>query len=292
MLGRGYRGGQSMDDTARYNRERWEELARAGVGYSRPRLDLDAESARRCVDPEGLLGRLRGRRVLCLAGGGGQQSAAFALLGARVTVLDLSPTQLERDREAARHYGVSVRTVEGDMRDLSAFADRSFDVVWHAHSLNFVPDAPRVLSEVARVLRRGGRYRLFSTNPFVHGAWDRWNGSGYLLEQPYVDGARVHYDDPHWDVEQPDGSVRRIPGPHEFRHSLSTIANTLVREGFVILGVRETRTDPPGPAGAGNATLRPGSWEHFTSIAPPYLSVVAARRPVLLRRLLARSRRR
>ena len=39
--------------------------------------------------------------VLCLAAGGGQQSVAFALLGANVTVFDLSETQLEHDRLAA-----------------------------------------------------------------------------------------------------------------------------------------------------------------------------------------------
>ena len=45
-----------------------------------------------------LIDKIAGKGVLCLAGGGGQQSAAFALLGAKVTVLDFSETQLERDK--------------------------------------------------------------------------------------------------------------------------------------------------------------------------------------------------
>jgi 2-polyprenyl-3-methyl-5-hydroxy-6-metoxy-1,4-benzoquinol methylase len=53
-------------------------------------LQLDTASARACIDPDGWLGALDGLRVLCLASGGGQQSAAFALLGAQVTVVDLS----------------------------------------------------------------------------------------------------------------------------------------------------------------------------------------------------------
>ena len=98
---------------------------------------------------------------------GGQQSAAFALLGARVTVLDFCTTQLERDQQAAAHYGTEVTAVEGDMRDLSCFADDSFDIVWHAHSLNFIPDPRPVFDEVARVLRADGRYRLHrGTAPF------------------------------------------------------------------------------------------------------------------------------
>jgi 2-polyprenyl-3-methyl-5-hydroxy-6-metoxy-1,4-benzoquinol methylase len=134
-----------LDNVSNYNRERWNALVRANALFTRPALHLDATSARQKIDSEGLLGELTGKRVLCLAGGGGQQSAAFALLGARVTVYDLSDAQLERDREAAAHYGFSVETIQGDMRDLSHFADGAFDVVWHPYSINFVPDI-RVVS--------------------------------------------------------------------------------------------------------------------------------------------------
>src|SRR5690349_17475888 len=117
-----------MDELARYNKERWEALAQAGVEYSRPFLNLDATSARQVVNAQGMLGEIAGKDVLCLASGGGQQSAAFALLGATVTVLDLSETQLARDQEAARHYNLPITIHQGDMRDLSRFADRAFDV--------------------------------------------------------------------------------------------------------------------------------------------------------------------
>ena len=90
-----------VDEVARYNIARWEALAAANAPFSRPLLDLDAASAREFIDPEGLLGAIAGRDVLCLAGGGGKQSVAFALLGAWVTVADLSEAQLARDRAAA-----------------------------------------------------------------------------------------------------------------------------------------------------------------------------------------------
>jgi len=203
-----------MDDLSRYNRDRWEELAKANVSFSRPALDLDERSARLMVDPEGVMGVVTGKSVLCLAGGGGQQSAGFALLGTEVTVLDFCETQLQRDRQAAEHYGVRVATILGDMRDLSCFADDSFDVVWHAHSLNFVPDAAAVFDQVMRVIRTGGLYRLHYTNPFVHGMWEEdWDGRGYPLYRPYVDGAEVSYRDPCWDVDDGTGRRRRVRGP-------------------------------------------------------------------------------
>ncbi len=108
-----------MDEIAQFNIKRWEALVKAEAPFASPYLALDADNAREHIDPYGLLGDLRGKEVLCLAAGGGSQSAAFALLGANVTVFDLSEAQLECDRQAAKHYGVSVVTLQGDMRDLS-----------------------------------------------------------------------------------------------------------------------------------------------------------------------------
>jgi SAM-dependent methyltransferase len=106
---------------------------------------LDEEAARARVDPHGRLGDLVGRRVLCLAGGGGQQSAAFARLGARVTVVDLDDGQLARDRDAET-------VVRADMRDLSPLAGSAFDVVYQPYSINFVPDLRAVVDGVGAVL--------------------------------------------------------------------------------------------------------------------------------------------
>ncbi len=254
-----------MDDLSRYNKERWEALARAGIEYSRPWLDLDPATAAQRVDPHGLISPAAGRRVLCLAGGGGQQSAAFALLGAQVTVLDLAETQLERDRQAAAHYGVDVETVQGDMRDLSCFASASFDVVWHAHSINFVPDPVAVFGQIARVLKRGGIYYVSWHNPFVMGmSEEEWDGRGYPMKHVYQDG-EVIYDDPDWDVLREDGSRVRVTGPREFKHTLSTFTNGLIGLGFVILGIwEEERGDP---------AAEPGSWLHYLAVTAPYLGL-------------------
>jgi len=254
-----------MDDIARYNRERWEELPPANVLYSQPWLDLDEASARDRVDPEGGAETFSGKDVLCLAGGGGQQSAALALLGANVTVLDLSETQLERDRQAGRHYGLEVSTVQGDMRDLCWFGQATFDIVWHAHSLNFVPEARPVFREVARVLREAGLYRLTCWNPLGHGIdHDDWNGSGYPLRLPYVDGAEIQLADPHWKIPCDDGTCNRVRAPREFRHTLSSLLNGLVEHGFVLLAAWEDTGDDP--------EAEPGTWQHFMSVAAPWLT--------------------
>jgi SAM-dependent methyltransferase len=265
-----------MDDLARFNQERWEALAQADVAYARPWLDLDREIARQRVDPESMLTQIAGKDVLLLAGGGGQQSVAFALLGARVTVLDLTETQLARDRETAAHYGVTVTTLQGDMRDLSRFAASSFDIIWHAHSINFVPDAVAVFREVARVLRPGGYYRVSWSNPFYKSLdHSDWNGRGYVLTGIYEDG-EMFFPDPNWEFERGDGSVVSVEGPREFRHTLSTFVNGLVGLGFVILGIWEEARGSPA--------AEPSSWDHFLAVAPPYLAMWAMLRPDVLPR--------
>ena len=255
-----------MDEIARYNMGRWNELAEAGVSYTIPYLDLDARSARELVDPDGVIGELEGRDVLCLAGGGGQQSACFCILGANVTVYDLSEVQLERDRQTARHYGLSVRAVQGDMRDLSAFAENSFDIVWHGHSINFVPDAREVFGQIVRVLRPGGIYLLSCANPYFQNVEpDEWNEHGYRLWDRYCDG-EIEIADPYWTFVDPDGAGRRIRGPREFRHTLETLVNGMIELGFSVVKVREVGSYDR------DVELEPGTWEHFKSIAPPYLT--------------------
>jgi len=261
-----------MDDVAKYNKERWEELAKANVPFSRPWLDLDKKTARKMIDPHGMIDEIAGKNVLCLAGGGGQQSAIFALLGARVTVLDFSETQLQRDQQAASHYGVKVRTIQGDMRDLSAFKKDAFDIVYHAHCIAFIPDIHPVFQEVARVLRTDGLYHLDFHNPFTQGIdKEHWNGHGYLLKLPYVEGAQTVPRDYSWDIQSEDGTKRRVRGPREFRHTLSSILNGLIKQQFVILGLWEETS--------GESNAKPGTWQHFETIAVPFLSLWATYRP-------------
>jgi SAM-dependent methyltransferase len=256
-----------VDDIAWYNRERWDALVKANALFTRLSLQLTRETARERIDPEGRLPDVAGWRVLCLAGGGGQQAVAFGLLGAEVTVLDLSAGQLARDRLAAAHFGLGTRTEEGDMRDLARFAPASFDLVWHPYSLNFVPDARVVFREVARVVRVGGIYRFNCANPFFAGLTERdWDGTGYALRRPYLEGAEISYQDQPWVYERDPESTEPIRPPREYRHGLGTLVNGLIESGFSVEHLSELVDVHPDPAAA------PGTWDHFVSVAPPWLA--------------------
>jgi 2-polyprenyl-3-methyl-5-hydroxy-6-metoxy-1,4-benzoquinol methylase len=265
-----------MDKIAKYNMERWSALVEANALFTRPALNLDVVSAREKLDPEGRLGNLAGKDVLCLACGGGQQSVAFALLGSNVTVLDLSEAQLQRDAEAATHYSVNIKIAQGDMRDLSCFEKTAFDIIYQAYSLGFVPDVRTVFEQVARVLRAGGIYYFNCANPFFIGLSERdWNGEGYTLKYPYLDGAEITYEDQEW-VYDRSQTNEPIHSPREYRHTLSTLIGGLVEQSFVILHVSDYTNFYP------NSKAEPGSWDHFVSIAPVWLSFWASYRPDVL----------
>ena len=238
---------RELDKVARKNQSDWNQALRDGDPNTIPHLDLNQEAYRRYASgdsttwpctcgmetPEGMLmSRAVGKDVLCLASGGGQQSAELGLLGARVTVLDLTRGQLEADEVAARHYGYEVTTIQGDMRDLSVFDDSTFGHVIQGISLTFVPDVREVYGEVWRVLRSGGLYAVAHCNPATYpisfdGPDNGWDGVGYRISIPYCGGPIRKTNDGREGMTEGDKT-----GEH--RHLYRDIFNGLIKTGFTI----------------------------------------------------------
>jgi SAM-dependent methyltransferase len=206
-----------------------------------------------CLFPASVFAGVAGKDILCLASGGGQQSAAFSLLGGRVTVVDLSAGQLEGDRKAAAHYGYEVVTIQSDMRDLSRLDNATFDLVYQANSIAYIPDVRQVYSQVARVLRPHGAYRVVFGNPAA--SYMEWNGQAYCVAKPYAE--KKH---------------RRDDGGIEFRHYMDDIFNGLLDSGFSIQRVHEA---PYYRKEAQEA--EPGSWTHEQIYVAGEFAIVATK---------------
>ena len=230
----------AVDDVAAHNQRMWDRLSAAGIPYTRPQgtPPKSDRAKRRFLDPNGRLAGLpiKGQRVLALAGGGGWHPVLFAELGAETTVLDISARQLKTVRELARSRDVKVRLLQGDMRDLSAFADGSFDVVWHSHSLVFVPDADRVIAEVARVLAVDGVYRASTMHPVTMRMYGTWTGTGWGFRQSYFEDAAVPYEDASWVFKDVTVEAPTV----EYGHRISDLINACAAAGLVIDGFWET----------------------------------------------------
>lgn len=118
-----------------------------------PSLAVHLEHLRRFVR--------EGDRVLDVGAGPGRFTIELAGLGAEVAVTDLSPRQLELNREHVEEAGLEHRIVErelADVLDLSRWADGSFDAaVCFGGPLSYVVDrAEQALDELLRVTKPGG----------------------------------------------------------------------------------------------------------------------------------------
>ena len=108
------------------------------------------------VVPHSWFGQLKGKKVLGLASGGGQQMPIFAALGAECTVLDYSPKQLESEHMVAAREGYEINIVRADMTKTLPFGDESFDLIFHPVSNCYVEKVEPIFAECYRVLKRGG----------------------------------------------------------------------------------------------------------------------------------------
>lgn len=106
--------------------------------------------------PKAWFGDLKGKHILGLACGGGQQMPIFAALGAVCTVLDYSPAQLESERMVSQREGYDIRIIRADMTKPLPFDDCSFDLIFHPVSNCYVREVRPIFRECFRVLKPGG----------------------------------------------------------------------------------------------------------------------------------------
>lgn len=106
--------------------------------------------------PKHWFGDLRGKKILGLASGGGQQMPIFAALGAECTVFDISEKQLESERLVAEREGYDIRIIKGDMTKPLPFEDGEFDMIFHPVSNCYIREVRPVWKECRRVLKKGG----------------------------------------------------------------------------------------------------------------------------------------
>ncbi len=106
-----------------------------------------------------LLAGLSGR-VIELGAGAGSNFAHYPATVTEVLAVEPEPYLRERARAAAARAAARISVVDGDADHLPA-EDGSFDAAVACLVLCTVPDQPRALAELRRVLRGGGELRFY-----------------------------------------------------------------------------------------------------------------------------------
>lgn len=245
------------------NRQAWNRFAETNSQFARVATDEECAKPLEVLDGRGWLPPdVRGLDVLCLASGGGWQAILYAAAGAKVTVVDLSPSMLALDRREAERRGYALTIVEAPMDDLSSLADARFDIAHQPVSTCYVPDVAAVYREVARVLRDGGIYISQHKQPTSLQITRRNADDHFVL------GVEYYAPGPLPPVR--DTSYRES-GAVEYLHRWEQLVGDLCRSGFVLEDLREPlRADERAPV---------TSYKYRGRFVPPYVRLKARRRP-------------
>ena len=249
------------EDLAAHNAKAWDRLAGENAKLTQPARDEDFANPLQTIDPLGWLGNsIAGWRVLCLAAGGGRQSALYAAAGACVTVLDISPAMLAHDRTVAAERDLDLRVIEGSMDNLAMFAPEEFDAVVHPVSSCYLADVQSIYREVSRVVRPGGLYISQHKSPTSLQTSAKPTEQGYAIDHTY-----------YRDAPLPPGERGRLreQGALEFLHRWEELIGGMCRAGFVV----EDLIEPLHADG----TAAPGTFGHRSQYVAPYVRVKARR---------------
>jgi SAM-dependent methyltransferase len=236
-------------NVAAHNRIAWNRQSKSGSRWCQAVSSDEISAARRGIwnviltpnknVPLGWFGDLKGKRVLCLASGGGQQAPILAAAGADVTCFDNSEEQLAKDQFVAERDSLVLKTVLGDMADLSVFDGESFDLVFHPVSNVYAENLTPVWKECFRILKWNGRLLSAFFNPafflFDH---DEAAKTGILTVKfalPYSDLKSL--------PEQKKEKIAKEELAFEFGHTLEQQIGGQLAAGFIICDLYEDSGD-------------------------------------------------
>lgn len=175
---------------------------------------------------------LDGKKVLLIAGGGGQQGPILSAVGADVTVFDNSKKQLEQDELVAKRENLSIKTVQGNMQDLSVFSDETFDFIMQFAGA-FVDSVLPVWREAYRVLKKGGIMIAGHNNP---------NDFIFDIEEMEKGNLIVRHKIPYSDLtslsKEEFNRITKNEGV-AFGHSMQDLLQGQIDAGFLIAGYYE-----------------------------------------------------
>ena len=226
-------------DIVNHNRTAWDNYVDKKVQWTIPVSEQELENAKngswnivltpKKPVPHNWFPDLKGLKILGLASGGGQQGPNLATLGADITIFDNSEKQLQQDKTLSDKFNLDIKTVQGNMKDLSVFADNSFDLIFNPCSILFVDDVLPVWKECFRILKLNGILMTGLINP-ISFQLDKENLK-LIYKQPFSDLHSL----PTEKLEE----LKKNNEALEFGHSLTDQINGQLDAGFILTNMYE-----------------------------------------------------
>ena len=177
--------------------------------------------------PHEWFGKLKGKKILGLASGGGQQMPVFAALDAECTVMDYSEKQLESERLVSEREGYDIQIVRADMTKPFPFPNEYFDLIFHPVSNCYIREVNPVWRECFRVLKPGGEL-LSGVDHYVN----------YIVDEDEREIVNHLPFDPLTDDRQ-RAQLEAADAGMQFSHTLEEQINGQLEAGFTLLSLYE-----------------------------------------------------
>lgn len=187
--------------------------------------------------PKQWLGNIVGKKILCLASGGGQQGPILSAAGAEVTVVDYSQKQLDKDILVMKNEGLHFETIRADMSNLCMLGNSTFDIIINPVSNCFIENVKPLWQECFRVLKREGILLSGFNNPIVYCFGEKEAGEN----QELLIRKSIPFSDLKSCTEEELALRIQNSEPLEFGHSLEDQIQGQIDSGFIITGFYEDR---------------------------------------------------
>lgn len=220
------------------NRQGWDAVS---DGWQ---ANIDTQGLwRRChLEPELALAQeelaylrdVAGKSVCVLGSGDNLVAFALAGLGAHVTSVDISQTQLDTAARRADELALTIRFIRADVTDLREIEDESFDLVYTGgHVAVWVSDLNRYYAEAGRILKPSGTCLVNEYHPFRR-IW-KWGAPRLELECGYLNRGPFEYDR----SDQVDGAEPGSFPSFEFNWTVSDYVAAMQAAGCELLSLQE-----------------------------------------------------
>jgi len=163
-----------------------------------------------------IMGSVNNKDALDIACGDGVMARWLAMHGAKVIAFEESAEMLADARRVESEEPLGITYITADPTDMFEIEDTSFDIVTCCMSLERIDNLSAVVSEIARVIRLGGRFVFAVSHPCFSIEAESPTRTDYFVEE------------------------KKNGDPNGVKHrTISTYFNTLSARGFTVRRVIE-----------------------------------------------------
>jgi len=221
------------------NKESWNKRTAYHVASDFYEMDAFKAGKSSLMDIElGLLGDVKGKRILHLQCHFGQDSLSLARMGAKVTGIDLSDKAIATAKELNVELNLDAEFVVSDVYDLPNNLHGEFDIVYTSYgTIGWLPDMNKWGSVIAHFLKPEGKFVFVEFHPNV-----------WMYDDDFTHVKHNYFKD-YAIVEEEEGTYADKDANVKFKyvcwnHGLSEVMSGLLTNGLIVNNFKEYNYSP------------------------------------------------